>query len=247
MASILSFLNQAVDSLISSGSGLNTGCKLVLSCAGESVTFPVSPPSFEISNAYNNSTINVNSLGDINMLGKRGLTTIKFSSFFPAQTYDDIVNITPDSPYSYVEKINSFAQKSQPCQLVISNTKINLNVTIDSFDYSEKDGTSDVYFSISLREYRYVLPNSNKLNNTTGLASRVAEEQKEKVINWYPGMDLMDVAAQSVGQFFPIDEQDAKQLSVFKTLVKTKNLKVGSILHVTKQSIQIDDKTKINF
>ena len=75
----------------------------------------------------------------------------------------------------------------------------------------------------------------------------MAEEQKEKVINWYPGMDLMDVAAQSVGQFFPIDEQDAKQLSVFKTLVKTKNLKVGSILHVTKQSIQIDDKTKINF
>lgn len=42
MASILSFLNQAVDSLISSESGLNTGCKLVLSCAGESVTFPVS-------------------------------------------------------------------------------------------------------------------------------------------------------------------------------------------------------------
>ena len=116
MASILSFLNQAVDSLISSGSGLNTGCKLVLSCAGESVTFPVSPPSFEISNAYNNSTINVNSLGDINMLGKRGLTTIKFSSFFPAQAYDDIVNTTPDSPYSYVEKINSFAQKGQPCK-----------------------------------------------------------------------------------------------------------------------------------
>lgn len=247
MASILSFLNQAVDSIISSGSGLNTGCKLVLSCAGESVTFPVSPPSFKVSNAYNNSTINVNSLGDINMLGKRGLTTIKFSSFFPAQAYDDIVNTTPDSPYSYVEKINSFAQKGQPCKLAISNTNINLNVSIDTFDYNEKDSTSDVYFSISLREYRYVLPNSNKLNNTTGLASRVAEERKEKVINWYPGMDLMDVAAQSVGQFFPIDEQDAKQLSVFKTLVKTKNLKVGSILHVTKQSIQIDDKTKINF
>ena len=105
MASVLSFLNQAVDSLISSSSGLNTGCKLVLSCAGESVTFPVSPPSFEVSNAYNNSTINVNSLGDINMLGKRGLTKIKFSSFFPAQAYDGIVNTTPDSPYSYIEKI----------------------------------------------------------------------------------------------------------------------------------------------
>ena len=247
MASILSFFNQAVDSLISSGSGLNTGCKLVLSCAGESVTFPVSPPSFEISNAYNNSTVNVNSLGDINMLGKRGLTTIKFSSFFPAQAYDDIVNTTPDSPYSYVEKINSFAQKGQPCKLAISNTNINLNVSIDTFDYNEKDGTSDVYFSISLREYRYVLPNSNKLNNTTGLASRIAEERKEKVINWYPGMDLMDVAAQSVGQFFPIDKQDAKQLSVFRTLAKTKNLNVGTVLHATKQSIKISDDTIINF
>lgn len=247
MASILSFLNQAVDSLISSSSSLNTGCKLVLSCAGESVTFPVSPPSFEVSNAYNNNTINVNSLGDINMLGKRGLTTIKFSSFFPAQAYDGIVNTTPDSPYSYIEKIKSFAQKGQPCKLAISNTNINLNVSIDSFDYSEKDGTNDVYFSISLREYRYILPNSNKLNNTTGLASRVAEEQKEKVINWYPGMDLMDVAAQSVGQFFPIEEQDAKQLSVFRTLAKTKNLNVGSVLHATKQSIKISDDTIINF
>jgi hypothetical protein len=247
MASILSFLNQAVDSLISSSSGLNTGCKLVLSCAGESVTFPVSPPSFEVSNAYNNSTINVNSLGDINMLGKRGLTTIKFSSFFPAQAYDGIVNTTPDSPYSYIEKIKSFAQKGQPCKLAISNTNINFNVSIDSLDYSEKDGTNDVYFSISLREYRYILPNSNKLNNTTGLASRVAEEQKEKVINWYPGMDLMDVAAQSVGQFFPIEEQDAKQLSVFRTLAKTKNLNVGSVLHATKQSIKISDDTIINF
>lgn len=207
MASILSFLNQAVDSLIGSGSGMNTGCKLVLSCAGESVTFPVSPPSFEVGNAYNNSTVNVNSLGDINMLGKRGLTTVKFSSFFPAQAYSGIVSGASDSPYSYVEKINSFAQKGQPCKLTISGTNINLNVSIDSFDYSEKDGTSDVYFSISLREYRYILPNSNKLNDTTGLASRTAEEQKEKVINWYPGMDLMDVAAQSVGQFFPIDEQ----------------------------------------
>ena len=59
MASILSFLNQAVDSIISSGSGLNTGCKLVLSCAGESVTFPVSPPSFKVSNAYNLSLIHI--------------------------------------------------------------------------------------------------------------------------------------------------------------------------------------------
>ena len=83
MASFLSFLNQAVDSLIRSGSGLNTGCKLVLSCAGESVTFPVSPPSFEVGNAYNNSTVNVNSLGDVNMLGETRFNYSEVFQFLP--------------------------------------------------------------------------------------------------------------------------------------------------------------------
>ena len=110
---------------------------MVLSCAGESVTFPVSPPSFEVGNTYNNSTVNVNSLGDVNMLGKRGLTTVKFSSFFPSQAYSGIVSGASDSPYNYVEKIKSFAQKGQPCKLAISGTNINLNVSIDNFDYSE--------------------------------------------------------------------------------------------------------------
>lgn len=57
----------------------------------------------------------------------------------------------------------------------------------------------------------------------------------------------MDLAAQSVGQFFPIEEQDAKQLSVFRTLAKTKNLNVGTILHATKQSIKVSDDMIINF
>lgn len=246
MASFLSFLSQAISSVLDSSSGLNRGCRLVLSCAGDSLTFPVSPGSFEVGNSYNNGTVNVNSLGDINMLGKRGLSTLKFDSFFPAQYYSWLDGV-PESPYSYVDKIKSFAEMGQPSRISISSTNISMNVSIDSFDYSEKDGSSDVYFSLSLKEYRYILPTADKLNDTTGLSSRVAETVKEKNINWYPGMDLMDVAAQSVGQFVQIDQQGARQLAVFKTLAKTKNLNVGSVLHATKQRVQVGDGTFINF
>lgn len=243
MASILSFLSEAVSSLLGSGSGLNTGCKLVLSCAGSSLTFPIAPPSFEVSNTYNNSTVNVNNLGDINMLGKRGLSTIKFSSFFPAQAYDGIVSTIPSTPYSYVKQITSFAQKGQPCKLTISNTNISMNVSIDSFDYSEKDGTSDVYFTISLREYRYIVPDSNTLNDITGLSSRTAEETTEKTVTWYSGTDLMDVTAQCTGQLFSISDQGTSQLSIYKQLAKTGGVSEGSVLSATKQTVTVGSTT----
>lgn len=246
MASLLSFLNQAITSVISANNGLNQGCKIILSCAGDSVLFPVIVPSFEVGNTYNNSSVNVNSLGDINMLGKRGLSTVKFSGFFPAQN-DYYVDNTPDNPYSYVEKIKSFTQKNQPSKISISNTNISMNCTIDEFNYSEKDGSNDVYFSLTLREYRYIMPTSDKINATTELSSRVAETVKEKNINWYPGMDLMDVAAQSVGQFVSIDKQGVQQLAIFKTLAKTRNFNIGSVLHATKSKIQLEDGTIINF
>lgn len=235
MASILSFINQAASFLGS----LNRGCSFVISCAGESIKLPVAPGNFEVSNTYGNSSININSLGEINMLGKRNLTSIKFGSFFPAQGYS-FAGITVDGPYTYIKKLQNFATKKQPCRLAISGTNINTAVTIDSFSYSEKDGTSDVYFDIELREYRYILPTSDKLNETTQLASRVAESVKEKNITFYPGMDIMDVAAQAVGQLFPLTEQGEKQKQMFKELVKA-GATVASTFKATKTQLQAEN------
>lgn len=236
MASILSFINQAAGLL---GNGLNRGCSFVLSCAGESIALPVIPNSYEVNRAYNNSSININSLGDINMLGKRGLTAIKFSSFFPAQEYS-FAGIDIDGPNIYVKQLERFATKGQPCRLYISDTNINTWVTIDSLTYKEQDGTSDVYFDISLREYRYIQPTSDKLDATTQLASRVAETLQEKTVTFYPGMDLMDVAAQVVEQLFPISVQGAKQQKIFQELVKA-GITVSNSLKITKTQLLLGD------
>ena len=66
MASFLNFLSGVVGALL--GTDGESGATLVLSGSGNSVTFPVAPASFDVECGYNNSVINVNSLGDINII-----------------------------------------------------------------------------------------------------------------------------------------------------------------------------------
>ena len=84
MASIIDSL---IDSILSSNGKTNTDCKIYLSCAGEELLLPVPPAKFEITRAYNNSRITINKIGEINMLGKKGLKTLSITSIFPNQRY----------------------------------------------------------------------------------------------------------------------------------------------------------------
>ena len=49
--------------------------------------FPVLPPSYEITKAIENTTVNINAIGEITLLGKRKLRTIPLSSFFSRKVW----------------------------------------------------------------------------------------------------------------------------------------------------------------
>lgn len=53
---------------------------------GERVKLPILPSSFEKQGGVNNTEANINSLGSINLLGKRGLKRMEFQSFFRHRT-----------------------------------------------------------------------------------------------------------------------------------------------------------------
>ena len=91
------------------GKGIPQGCKFTLSCAGQNIILPVTPASFKVGRTYNNSTLNINAIGEINMLGKRGLQTLSFEGFFPAQKYEwSETNET--NPYNLVGKLMDLLQ-----------------------------------------------------------------------------------------------------------------------------------------
>lgn len=232
-----------VDTVLSffGGKGIPQGCTFTLSCAGEKVVMPVTPESFKASNTYKNSTLDINAIGEINMIGNRGLEVISFDGFFPAQKYE--WSDTNDTmPYNLVRKVKRFAISKKPCKIVISNTAIAMHCTIESFNYDEHDGTSDVYYSISLKEYRYVRPTSEVKNDTTGLYSRIAEVQEEKEMVAYKGNHLLDTANKMVSKVMPIAEQGQKAIKAYKAMVKSGVNPINTTIKVSKKNAIIKGK-----
>ena len=64
------------------------------------------------------------------------------------------------NPYNLVRKIDGFATSGKPCKISISNTSISMYCTIESFNQDEHDGTSDVYYEMTLKEYEIHKTNS---------------------------------------------------------------------------------------
>ena len=170
----------------------------------DQMLLPVTPSEFQITEKHGNTTVVVNSLGEINLLGKRGLKEGSLSSFFPNQVYDfaqggfqikkvkhtivtyktEVVTVYSkkkkkyvkktkrvpveqiyytekkvathvDHPYDFVKKILGWKEKGTTVRLIIGEY-INILIAIESFTYGEQDGTGDVYYTITFKEYREV-------------------------------------------------------------------------------------------
>lgn len=122
----------------------------------EYIQLPVPPAEFSISKSQGNETVTIENVGEINLIGKEKLSSISLSSFFPAQKYPFVQVRNLLKPYEYTKIIDSFRTSGKPIRLLITETDINDFFTIDSFEYGEKDGSGDVYFSISFKQYKYI-------------------------------------------------------------------------------------------
>lgn len=47
----------------------------------DSIQIPILPASFSVGSSVGHQTVNIQTKGDVTILGKRGLDTIEFSSF----------------------------------------------------------------------------------------------------------------------------------------------------------------------
>lgn len=115
---------------------------------------PVTPSSFEVSVAHKNTVVNIITLGEINLLGKTGLKSISLSCFFPAQDYN-FSKADREDPEWYVSKLEKWRNSNTLIRFIITDV-INIQCTIESFSWGMQDGTKDIYYSLTLKEYRSV-------------------------------------------------------------------------------------------
>lgn len=143
--------------------------QIILTGKTGSITLPVPPPSYSVKVANNNSIVNIQSLGDINMIGKTGLQKISFSTFLPG--IDNTLYKAVDTA-EYIKKINSLRTSDTYCHITIVGTNVDLDVTIDSFDYEDASPVGDIDISLSLTEYKHIGDSNKQVENKTGLNQR---------------------------------------------------------------------------
>ncbi len=121
----------------------------------EVIQFPVVPQEFTVNFPSLNKTINVLNFGEVPILGANALRTWTISSFFPSQEYS-FCQCKPKDPNWYCYMIDNLKYHKTPCRIIVPSTRLNNSCSIEEFNWSIKDGTRDVYFSISFKEHKVV-------------------------------------------------------------------------------------------
>lgn len=187
---------------------------------------PVNPESFAFTEKHNNTSVNVNSIGEVNLLGKRDLKTGTISSHFPKRDRNYANNSGRQAPYTYINKLLSWKSSGKPIQLIITGTKINFQVTIETLKYGEQDGTGDVYYDLTLKEYRAVeikktkLKKKKKTTKKKSKPKRPAAKKKTKTYTVKSGDCLWNIAK----RFYGNGAQYTKIYNANKGKIKNPNL-----------------------
>ncbi|UZQ49865.1 hypothetical protein [Clostridium kluyveri] len=119
------------------------------------IHLPVPPANYNITWADNNSSFNVEGMGEVSFLGKPKLTEITpIESFFPYRynTYCQYKDFP--APADCVVTIQKMKLSGKPVRFIITKTLVNILCSIENFQFGEKDGTGDIYYTLQLKEYK---------------------------------------------------------------------------------------------
>lgn len=144
------------------------------------LTLPVTPESYSVETSQNNQTVNIVSLGDLNLMGNKGLKKLSFGSFFPSSNVHGGYQTQAAfrEPWVLCNKIMNWKNNKKIVRVIITETNINAEFLIDEFGYEQKDGSGDVYYTLSFSEY--VRPKIKlKVGNVVSLANNRGTKQDE--------------------------------------------------------------------
>ena len=123
---------------------------------GTLINLPVNPEKLLLAGEGNNTTTEVVNLGEINLLRTRKLKGLEISSFFPrveGASYDISLGGFK-TPKTYIDFFESIIAAKKPCRLVVTETEINMLVSIEAFAYGFGAPDLDTYYQMKLKEYK---------------------------------------------------------------------------------------------
>ena len=149
--------------------------QMSLVAEGTRIPIPVPPEKLAVTCGGKNETATVLGLGEVLLLRKPGLRTVKWDSLFPKYggPYAPGGTIEPALAVERIRKIQAEG-KTVRLELLGCGLDVGEAFAVESFDYEERGGEpGDVYYSIELKEWR------NWAAKTLDPASG-AEEQQDR-------------------------------------------------------------------
>ncbi|WP_051287525.1 phage baseplate protein [Paenibacillus taiwanensis] len=128
----------------------------------EHLRLPVPPQTFEMQTGTTLTSVNIHSLGEANVIGRRRLKAISLSSYFPIVNDGLCQYSSFPTPQRCIRMIEKWRDSGKPIRLIIQGQGLNINeaMAIENFNYSQKHGPEDVQFTLDLKEYRFLTTGS---------------------------------------------------------------------------------------
>lgn len=187
-----------------------------LTVGDDRFVLPVTPWKYSVTTKQNNKIIDVLDFGEALVFGTTALKNLKLSCFFPA-TFHKYPFIVGDNrePAECLDLLNNWKEGKKPVRVIITDSPVNLQMAIMKVNWSEKDGSRDIYYTIDFEEYRDLnVPPSNyqrQIDSQTGLKSRPNDEhddiQSKLVAN---ALDIVEKSKQAYGDFMHVDTFKSK-------------------------------------
>ncbi|MBA9027513.1 LysM peptidoglycan-binding domain-containing protein [Peribacillus huizhouensis] len=153
---------------------------------------PVNPESNSYVSPFSFTDTEVEGLGEITTIGRRGLREFTISTFWPRDynpTYCSYSTFT--TPQRFINYIENWRNGRKPIQLIITGEGgVNISATIREFDVEAERGGSpgDVYFTLVLKEWRELkvtkVDTSKPAKKPTTSASRPSAAKPAKVTSY---------------------------------------------------------------
>ncbi len=187
----------------------------------EAFVLPVNPATIEISEGSFNEKIKILKIGEINLIGKRGLIFLSLTSFFPSKKSPFNKG---KEPFYYKEKLLKWKRSGKPIRVIISGMNLNLAMAIEKLTFSKNEGLDDINYTIELAEYIFLnvpaVQNDKKIKEN-GLKERVGEKLDKSKASYTvkKGDSLWAIAKKMLG-----DGSRYKELyEANKTLIDSRN------------------------
>ena len=149
--------------------------------ATNKIEFVINPEAITISESVANVRENINSIGEVNLHGKRGLKNISITTFVPGA----------DSPFRAGKSIKEvrniidrWLNTEAKLRVIITNPTINFKALLDSASFNLKEGSEDLYITLSLTEYKdMAIPDIKTVQGLINVGGKQATSDKVELEN----------------------------------------------------------------